>query len=79
MCGHPQWASVRPFLFGVEAELEDVVEEGEERRQRERGHEDRDKAILDDCGREVVIKYIQETKRELGRMNMGVYEKSHLG
>ena len=41
-------------LLGVEAELEDVVEEGEERRQRERRHEDRDEAVLDDCGREYI-------------------------
>ena len=41
----------RSSLFGVEAELENVVEEGEERRQRERRHEDRDEAVLDDCNR----------------------------
>ena len=45
-------------LLGVEAELEDVVEEGEERRQRERRHEDRDEAVLDDCGRQEVRKCI---------------------
>ena len=38
-------------LLGVEAQLEHVVEQREQRRQREGRHEDRDEAVLDDCGR----------------------------
>ena len=38
-------------LLGVEAQLEHVVEEREQRRQRKGGHEDRDEAVLDHCKR----------------------------
>ena len=44
-------AVVDEQLLGVEAQLEHVVEQREERRQREGRHEDRDEAVLDDCGR----------------------------
>ena len=37
-------------LVGVEADLDDVVDEGEERREGERRHEQRDEAVLNHCG-----------------------------
>ena len=36
-------------LLPVQPQLEDVVQEGEERGQRERRHEDGDEAVLDHC------------------------------
>lgn len=35
-------------LLGVQSDLDDVVEESEERSERERGHEQRDETELDD-------------------------------
>lgn len=39
-------------LLRVQPDLDDVVQQSEERRERERGHEDRDEAELHDCVKE---------------------------
>ena len=41
---------LRGILEGVEPDLEDVVDEGEERREGVGRHEQRHEAVLDDCG-----------------------------
>ena len=42
---------LRDELVGVDADLDDVVDQGEERRQWEGGHEDGDETVLDHCSR----------------------------